>query len=104
MGKFLSLVASSGKDNGEPNLDYPATFFNPLYLAEHDINYHDLTTARGYMSVDWDITDNLTFNSKVNGEYSVRNYFGYGNRNHGDYNGKFPDIQYFSDNYPLIRS
>ncbi|MBS3806817.1 MAG: SusC/RagA family TonB-linked outer membrane protein [Bacteroidales bacterium] len=82
---FTPNVVRPRTDEGKPNLDYPATFFNPLYLVKNDINYHDMTTARGYMALDWDITDNLRFDSKIHGEYSILNAFGYGNRNHGDY-------------------
>lgn len=82
---FMPNVFNPYNEEGEPNIDIPPLVYNPIYLAEHDINYNDMTDITGMLNLEWEIVDDLTFETNLNGNYSVVNTFGFGNRNYGDY-------------------
>ncbi|MBS3776848.1 MAG: TonB-dependent receptor [Bacteroidales bacterium] len=104
---FMPNIFKPYNEEGDPNITMPAVMFNPIYLAKHDVNYHDMTNARGFLSLDWDIIENLTFETKLSGDYNILNAFGYGNRNYGDVrdqNGNVSDELERSLNYVVQNS
>ncbi len=91
---FMPNVYEPRNEDGTPNIDIPPLVYNPLYLVKHDINYNEMSNFNGYTNLNWAITDNLNFETRLSGDYSVTNTFGFGNRNYGDYvdqNGNVSD-------------
>ncbi|MFO8236188.1 MAG: SusC/RagA family TonB-linked outer membrane protein [Bacteroidales bacterium] len=82
---FMPNIYEPYNEEGEPNIDIPPLVYNSLYLAEHDINYNDMTDITGKMDLEWEIVEDLKFETNLSGNYSVLNTFGFGNRNYGDY-------------------
>jgi|ADurb_Total_1013_FD_contig_41_380562_length_4524_multi_7_in_0_out_0_1 TonB-linked SusC/RagA family outer membrane protein len=81
---FMSPWEQPYKEDGTPDTDIWVGIFNPIYLAEHDINANDYTRALVNSSLEWDIIKDLKFRTFVSADYNLANYKQYQNRIHGD--------------------
>lgn len=80
---FLSPWYRAYNEDGSPNLNLFG-LFNPVYIAENDINTNDFTRAIVSSNLEWDIIKDLKFRTFVSMDYNLVNYKQYQNRIHGD--------------------
>jgi TonB-linked SusC/RagA family outer membrane protein len=84
---FYSPWLSPYNSDGTPNID-SITFFNYLYLKDHDVNTNNMTRIMSNSYVEWEIIDNLKFKSLVGMDVTFTDYKSYANRVHGDSEGQ----------------
>ena len=84
---FTAPIVQPYNQDGSYNLNIPGGY-NPLYLVENDILQNDLTRALVNSSLDWEIIDNLTFETTIGLDYNINAYRNYNNRVHGNGEGE----------------
>ncbi len=84
----LPSMIHAYNEDGTLNIDdftpYSSSYYNPIYIAKHDEIENNVTRAVQNTSLTWDITDNLTFSSRLGLDYTIRQWNYYHNPNHGD--------------------
>lgn len=61
-----------------------SSFYNALYLMEYDLYVNDLTRGLLSSSLEWKITNQLSFKTLYSGDYNIAAFHAYQNRVHGD--------------------
>ncbi|HCE57179.1 MAG TPA: SusC/RagA family TonB-linked outer membrane protein [Prolixibacteraceae bacterium] len=61
-----------------------SSFYNALYLMENDLYENDLTRGLLSSSLEWKITNQLSFKTLYSGDYNIAAFHAYQNRVHGD--------------------
>ncbi len=79
---FLSPLNLPYNADGSYNL-FGGSLPNPLYLMDNNIYENRLTRILSNNSLNWQLTDNLSYGTVFNVDYQGYNYRNYSNRNYG---------------------
>lgn len=79
---FMSPLNLPYNADGSYNL-FGGSLPNPLYLLDNNIYENRLTRILSNNSLNWKLTDNLSFGTVFNVDYQGYNYRNYSNRNYG---------------------
>lgn len=72
--------------DGTPNIDYPASTYNILFLQENDVTWNHMLRGMSNSFFEVDIIENLKFKSVYAFDFILGHYKNYQNRIHGDSN------------------
>ncbi|SDL05142.1 TonB-linked outer membrane protein, SusC/RagA family [Catalinimonas alkaloidigena] len=81
---FLQARDKPYAPDGTPNLDLLGIVFNPLYLAQNDINRRKQARVFNSTTFEYNILKNLKFTSVLGLDYLLTDELYYDNRNYGD--------------------
>lgn len=80
---FQTPYLEDGSLNGTDAFNaYGGGIYNPVYIRKHDILENDVTRGIQNTALNWEITDDLTFSSRLGLDYTLRKYDHYQNANH----------------------
>jgi TonB-linked SusC/RagA family outer membrane protein len=71
-------------EDGSINLDLSGIVYNPLYIAENDIDSKTMTRAFNSTSLEYEIVDGLKFTTDLGLDYLITEQLNYNNRVYGD--------------------
>ncbi|MGQ2169491.1 SusC/RagA family TonB-linked outer membrane protein [Ornithobacterium rhinotracheale] len=80
---FARPTVSPYTKSGDFNKNIEGPFYNPLYLAEHDINKKEIVRILSTNSLKYNFTKNLFFKTLASFDYSVNTYNLYLNPEYG---------------------
>ncbi|MCC9135662.1 SusC/RagA family TonB-linked outer membrane protein [Pontibacter silvestris] len=96
---FTSPFYSPYNADGSLNLDLGGSQYNPLYIAENDINRRKQSRILNSTAVEYRILNNLKFTSSIGLDYIINEELLYDNRHHGDGVNSATDLSQNGNSY-----
>lgn len=81
---FLAPWFKPYNDDGTPNISYPSSIFNPLFIMRNDVNRKEQTRVLNNTVFRLDLLNNLQFSSTLGLDYLITEELYYRNLIHGD--------------------
>lgn len=80
---FQTPYLEDGSLNGTDEFNaFGGGIYNPVYIRKYDILENNITRGIQNTNLDWQITDDLTFSSRLGLDFTLRKYNHYQNMNH----------------------